>query len=103
MYISDYTSVYNCTNCFHSHGSYTQEPVSGRSKGGVEVRTEDCGVFMSSVVCHAGPQPLFISKHNGDNFRTDVQYEPEYYLCGRGRWWKDGKWMTLIEIENSES
>ena len=103
MCVADFTYSYNCTNCFHSHESYIQEPISGRSKAGIEVWTEECDVLMSSVVCHAGPQPLFISKHNGDNFRTDVQTEPEFHLCGQGRWWKDGKWMTLVEIENSES
>ena len=89
-----------CPTCFYSQESYTQEPISGRSKEGVEVWTEGCDVLMSSVVCHAEPKPLFISMHNGSDFRTDVMAEPEYHRCGRGRWWdSSGKWVRWIDGE----
>jgi hypothetical protein len=90
-----------CISCFHSGDSYVQEPISGRSKAGEEVWTEDCDVLMSSVICRAEPNPKFISMHCPDYGCPDVRAEPEFHKCGMGRWWNSGRWIQLFDAEDS--
>jgi len=89
-----------CETCFHSDGTYFKEPISGRSAAGEEVWTEDCDVFMASVICKAEPTHKFISIHCRDGAGPDVYAEPEYHTCGLGHWWEKGKWLRLMDAED---
>jgi hypothetical protein len=88
-----------CETCFYSYDSYFQEPIAGRNKAGEEVWTDE--VMMSSVICHADPQPKFVSIHCREGAGPDIYAEPEYHSCGRGRWWENGKWIRLIDAEDT--
>ena len=86
----------NCTTCFYSQESTEYNSAVGRVDG---VESESETVVNESCTCFEGPDPLLISEQMVDGIVPDVLMEPSYHKCGRGRWWKNGKWVKWIDID----
>lgn len=86
-----------CANCFYSQETADKEVAYGRTSAGQLIEVD--GIFWPYCYCYAEPVAKLVSEYVIDGSCPNVLADPYYYKCGRGRWWKEGKWVLWLDRE----